>query len=184
MTGAEVHIPVLRTERLVLRAPRMSDLDAYAEFGASPRSAGVGGPFPRGGAFLRLSALLGHWQLRGYGRWMVADPATDAPLGIVGLFYPEDWPEPEIGWTLFEAAEGRGIAYEAAQAARSYAYDVLGWSTAISLLKPDNTRSRALAQRMGCTREAPFAHPEFGEMEVWRHVGASELANPGMEARA
>ena len=184
MIGAEVHIPVLRTERLVLRAPRIDDLDAYAAFGASPRSAGVGGPFNRGGTFTRLSALLGHWQLRGYGRWMLADPETDAPLGIVGLYYPEGWPEPEIGWTLFAAAEGRGLAYEAAQAARDYAYDVLGWNTAISLLKPDNARSRALAQRMGCSQDAPFLHEEFGEMEVWRHPAPSELAKNGTGGHA
>ena len=37
---------------------------------------------------------------------------TDAPLGVVGLMFPEGWPEPEIAWSLFDAAEGRGIALD------------------------------------------------------------------------
>jgi len=32
-----------------------------------------------------------------YGPWLlVADRKTDIALGLVGLFYPTDWPEPEI----------------------------------------------------------------------------------------
>lgn len=182
MTAAS--IPTLKTERLHLRAPKLSDLDSYAAFGASERSAGVGGPFSHGDAFTRLTALLGHWHLRGYGRWMVADPETDAALGIVGLYYPSDWPEPEISWTVFDAAEGRGIAFEAAQAARSYAYDVLEWDTAISCIMPSNTRSRALAQRMGCHQEPSFLHPVYGELEVWRHLGPDDISDGGMEAYA
>jgi len=61
-------------------------------------------------------------------------------LGVVGLMYPEDWPEPEIAWTVFDSGEGRGIAYEAALASRSYGYDTLGLSTLVSLIKSDNVR--------------------------------------------
>lgn len=166
-----IEIPTVETDRLRLRAPRWSDFEAYAAFCASPRSAGVGGPYSRDAAFTRLTAVIGHWQLRGFGRWLVADRDTDAPLGIVGPFRPEDWPEPEIAWSVFEAAEGRGVAYEAALAARRYAYDVLGWTTAVSLTTPDNTRSIALAQRMGATRDGSYMHAEAGELYVWRHPG-------------
>ena len=114
-----VQIPTLETENLILRAPRASDLDAYTAFNLSERSKGVGGPFTAGQAFQRLSALIGHWSLRGFGRWMVADKETDAPLGVVGPMYPIEWPEPEIAWSVFAEAEGRGIAHEAALAARA-----------------------------------------------------------------
>ncbi|MEM7318125.1 MAG: GNAT family N-acetyltransferase [Pseudomonadota bacterium] len=171
-----ITIPTLHTERLTMRAPQMSDFETYATFCASSRSAGVGGPYSRAQAMDRLFAVVGHWQLRGYGRWMVTDTETGQPLGVVGLFYPEDWPEPEIAWTLFEAAEGRGIALEAAIASRSYAYDVLGWKTAISCTVADNHRSIALARRMGATQDPSFVHPEYGEMLVWRHVGKHALA--------
>lgn len=177
-------IPTLETDRLILRAPKSSDFEAYATFCASPRSAGVGGPYTRGQAFDRMSALFGHWHLRGFGRWMVADKTDDTPLGIVGLYFPEGWPEPEIAWSLFDSAEGKGIALEAALASRSYAYDVLGWSTAISCAMPDNTRSVALAKRMGAVEEAPFMHAEYGALNVWRHLPPDQIENDGIEAYA
>lgn len=164
-------IPTLQTERLTLRAPSADDFVAYAAFRVSDRAKTVGGPYSRAQAFDQLCSIIGHWQLRGYGRWMVADRQTDHPLGIVGLYFPEDWPEPEIAWSVFAAAEGRGIAYEAALAARRYAYDTLGWTTAMSLVDPANIRSVALARRMGCTDGETYQHPTFGLMHIWRHPG-------------
>ncbi len=171
-----IAIPTLRTERLVLRAPKMADFETYAAFGQSPRTAGVGGPFERSAAFGKLCAIAGHWQLRGFGRWLVADAKTDAALGIAGLFFPEDWPEPEIAWTVFDGAEGRGIAYEAACAARAYAYDTLGWSTVVSLTMPDNVRSIALAKRMGARHDGDYHHPVYGPLNIWRHLAPAEVA--------
>lgn len=176
MTGTELHIPTLETERLRLRAPKASDFDAYADFCMSDRSKGVGGPYTRGDAFQRLAGLIGQWVLRGYGRWMVADRATDAPLGVVGILHPVEWPEPEIAWSVFAGAEGRGIAHEAALEARRYAYNVLGWQTIISCTTPDNHRSIALAQRMGARPDGSFEHPVFGTLLIWRHPSASEVA--------
>lgn len=171
-----VQIPTLETENLILRAPQASDLDAYTAFNLSERSKGVGGPFTAGQAFQRLSALIGHWSLRGFGRWMVADKETDAPLGVVGPMYPIEWPEPEIAWSVFAEAEGRGIAHEAALAARAYVYDTLSWETVISCTTEDNTRSIALAKRMGAVADTPFDHPEYGRLLVWRHPSREALA--------
>lgn len=169
-------IPVVHTERLTLRAPRKDDFGVYAAFRGSDRAKPLGGPFTRAQAFGQLAEIIGHWTLRGYGRWMVADRHSDAPLGIVGLLYPEGWPEPEIAWSVFEAGEGRGIAYEAALAARAYAYDTLGWSTAVSLIDPANTRSVALAKRMGCTDGETFTHATHGLMHLWRHPAPKAVA--------
>lgn len=164
-----IRVPVLRTERLVMRAPRASDFPAYAAFSASDRSVGVGGPYSEGQAWSRFAALIGHWHLRGYGRWMLADPADDRPLGTVGLFYPLEWPEPEIAWSLFAEAEGKGLAQEAALAARAHAYDTLGWSTVISCTALSNTRSQALARRLGCVEDGRFVIPNYGPHIIWRH---------------
>lgn len=164
-----IEIPTLYTERLNLRAPVLSDLDAVAEYRASVRTRYVGGVMSRSQSFDSLCGLVGHWQLRGYGRWIIADGKTDAPLGVVGPFFPENWPEPEIAWTVFAAAEGRGIAFEAALAARSYAYETLGWTTAISLITSGNDRSIALAKRLGCHFDKVLDHSDYGAMEVWRH---------------
>lgn len=176
MTETVVRIPTLVTERLVLRAPRIEDFEGYAAFRASERARVLGGPFTRIQAFEQMSALVGHWLLRGYGRWMVADRSTEEPLGVVGLFYPEGWPEPEIAWSLFDGAEGRGIAYEAALAARRYAYGTHGWRTAVSLIAPDNARSIALAGRLGARRDGEYPHPVFGPLEIYRHPAPESAA--------
>ncbi|WP_424969856.1 GNAT family N-acetyltransferase [Dinoroseobacter sp. S76] len=175
MTGTTLHIPTLETERLILRAPRNADAGAYGAFLESPRSAGVGGPYKASDAFDRMCNTVGHWYLRGYGRWMIADRETDAALGICGPYFPETWPEPEIAWTVFDGAEGRGIAFEAVTAARRWAYETLGWDSTISLIIAGNTRSFALAERLGCTREGSYESPLYGSMEVCRHPNRTEV---------
>lgn len=171
MTGFSLDIPVIETDRLRLRAPSETDLEAEAAFFATERSAFVGGPLMRDEVWRAIASLLGHWVIRGYGFWAVDETATGTYCGRVGLWNPEAWPEPEIGWTLMEAAEGRGIALEAALAARDYAYTTLGWTTAVSSIDPKNTRSAALAERMGARYEYDYTHPRFGVMNIWRHPG-------------
>ncbi|WP_412552224.1 GNAT family N-acetyltransferase [Shimia sp. MIT1388] len=179
-----IEIPQLETERLILRGPQLSDFEAVAAFFASDRSKFVGGPMSAEQAWRTLALEAGHWALRGYGRWIVAERDTNAPVGNIGLWFPHGWPEPEIGWDLFEGFEGKGYATEAATAARSYAYDVLGWDTAISLVDPNNTASRKLAQRMGARHDGDFTHERFGTVQIWRHLSPDELVNGGMEAYA
>ncbi len=163
-------IPTLTTNRLTLRAPQMQDFEAYAEFRATDRVKWQGGPNTRDESFDRFCSVIGMWHLRGFGPWLVADKETNTALGLVGLFYPEDWPEPEITWGVFENGEGRGVAFEAAVETRRYAYDVLKMPALVSLTMPQNERSRRLAQRMGANHESDFHHPSIGLLNVWRHV--------------
>ncbi|MEL7116900.1 MAG: GNAT family N-acetyltransferase, partial [Pseudomonadota bacterium] len=176
VTGYDLNIPVLTTERLTLRAPTMADFPAWVAFRADPvRSQGVGGPVGEGAAFEKFGEILGHWQLRGFGRFLVADRQTDEALGVIGPYHPPDWPEPEIAWSVFAAAEGRGVALEAARASRDFAYQTLGWTTAISMIVPENVRSIALAERLGCTRDADYQHDDMGPMQVWRHPSPEDV---------
>lgn len=173
-------IPVLETQRLRLRAPELADFEPFAAYLASERSVFTGGPMHRNLAWRSLAAALGHWALRGYGVFVIEDRATGLALGTTGPFFPEGWPEPEIAWTLWNPqAEGRGIAREAALAARAFAYDTLGWSTAISMIGAGNTRSAALARRLGCVLEGVFHHAQFGPSEIWRHPDPAALNTGG-----
>jgi RimJ/RimL family protein N-acetyltransferase len=74
-----------------------------------------------------------------------ADPvrATGPDCGDVGLLHPPRDPEPEIGWT--PEAEGRGIAFEAATAARARAH--LAGTSLASRVDPGNARSIRLGAR-------------------------------------
>ncbi|WP_375688454.1 GNAT family N-acetyltransferase [Pseudooceanicola sp. LIPI14-2-Ac024] len=177
-----IQIPTLHTERLTLRGPDARDIEPMRAFYASDRSIFVGGPLTAELAWRQLGCEIGHWTLRGYGRWMVDVTETGQTVGNVGLWNPEGWPEPEIGWDLFDGSEGKGYATEAALAARSYAYDVLGWTTAISLVKPANQASAKVAARMGAYLDTEFTHERWGEMQIWRHPAPADIADGGMEA--
>ena len=110
-------IPVLATERLTLRGPRAADFDAVAAFLGSERARYVGGPRSRRDAWLTFAGLVGHWELRGFGMWGVEETASGAYVGMVGLYDPEAWFAPEIGWWIVPPEqEGKGFAYEAALA--------------------------------------------------------------------
>lgn len=177
-------IPVLETERLILRGPRLSDFEAFAAFMDSERSHPVGGPLDRAQAWRSFAGSVGHWALRGYGTFVFEDRAGGPPLGRAGAIFHEGWPEPEIGWTLWAPeAEGKGLAHEAAQAARGWAYDTLGWTTAISLIAGDNTRSQALARRLGAVPEREAVVTGLA-CTIWRHPSADSLADGGMAAYA
>ena len=169
-------IPVIETAKMRLRGPKTADFDAMADFLGSSRSAFVGGPVSRAQAWRSFGHLTGHWLHRGYSMFILADKTSDAALGMAGPWFPEGWPEPEIGWSIWATeAEGKGLAHEAALATRRFAYDSLGWKTAISLIVNCNTRSQALAQRMGCTHDGEFIHETFGASQIWRHPAPESL---------
>jgi RimJ/RimL family protein N-acetyltransferase len=147
-------IPELATDRLRLRALSLDDLDGYAEMYADPevmRFLESGVPLDRAAAFRSIAVHLGHWQLRGYGQWALVERDTGAFVGRAGLWQPEGWPGLEVGWILARRAWGHGYATEAGRAAIDYAFDVLGAEDVISLIRPENTGSIRVAERIGET---------------------------------
>ena len=169
-------IPTLETARLILRAPKPCDFEDEAAFFQTGRSHFVGGPLPRDQVWRAFAGFLGHWGLRGFGFWALEDKATGRYMGRAGMWYPDGWPEPELGWTLMAHAEGKGLAQAAALAARRFAYDRLGWRTAISLIAGDNRRSEALATRLGAKIDDAFTHPSGTPLNIWRHPSPDEVA--------
>lgn len=135
---------------------RDSDLDAYAEMCGDPdvmRFLGDGYPFNRAEAWRNMALIVGHWQLRGFGMWAVEERGTGLLTGRVGCWQPEGWPGLEIGWTLRRGFWGRGYATEAALTALEYAFTRLGQSRVISLIRPENSPSIAVALRLGMRME-------------------------------
>ncbi|MBQ0749084.1 MAG: GNAT family N-acetyltransferase, partial [Roseovarius sp.] len=65
----------------------------------------------------------------------------------------------------------RGIAYEAAARARQYAYEDLGFTTLTSNIVPGNTRSVALAERLGACFEREYDNIHMGRDLLYRHPG-------------
>lgn len=167
-------IPTLHTARLTLRAPDARDLEPFAAFYASGAAKYVGGPQTKAETWRYLCQVIGHWSVRGYGRWMVTLKCDDTAIGLVGLHNPFDWPEPEVGWYIWSGL-GQGYASEAGRAARQFAYETLGWTTLISMISPWNAASVGVAQSMGATRDPDHSLPHSGTVMVYRHPGPEAL---------
>jgi len=168
MTTVPVTIPRLETEDLILRGYCEQDFEAIAAFGASERSRFVGGPMTRWDCWRAFMAGIGHWILRGYGMWMIEHRHTGAVAGRVGMIYNDGWDEPELGWHIYDAFEGRGLAYQACIAARTHAARHMGLDGVISYVSDKNERSLRLARRLNCTHERDamlLGQP----CQVWRH---------------
>lgn len=166
--------PTLTTDRLILRAPGPQDIGPFAAFYASEASHFVGGPLSEAEAWRSLCGVIGHWTMRGFGRWMVTRKGEDNAIGLVGLHYPWDWPEREIGWYIWDG-NGQGYATEAGRAARDYAYGTLCWDTVMSMIAPGNDASVRVAQALGATRAPDYVHPRHGTLMIYRHPGPEAL---------
>jgi len=143
---------------------REKDLDAYAAMCGDPevmRYLGEGYPLTRAEAWRNMALVLGHWQLRGFGLWAVEERATGLLAGRVGCWRPEGWPGLEIGWCLRREFWGRGYATEAAQTVMADAFGRMRQEHLISLIRPDNGPSIAVAVRLGMRSE--------GQTEVMGH---------------
>lgn len=171
----------IETPRLVLRPPEMADFEPFCAFMASERSKYVGGPYSREAAWRAMGHITGHWMLRDFGSFVVTLKGDDTGLGFVGPWWPEDLPEREIGWSIWNAdVEGKGFAFEAAMATREHAYTTLGWDTAVSYIDLGNARSIALAERMGAVLDETAAKPDQDEppVLVYRHPAPDADGNP------
>jgi len=136
-------IPVIETQRLTLREFRdETDFDAYAEFYSSDITRYYGGPLDRSAAWRAAAAMMGHW---------------------IG------WPKREITWAIIESKQGAGIALEAANRSKQYAYETLGWDSVYSCISEHNTASIRLAEKLGATLDHELEHETRGKILVYRH---------------
>jgi RimJ/RimL family protein N-acetyltransferase len=174
--------PILRTPRLALRRWQPGDEVALASIDADPEVARyLNPPLPPAADFIGRS--MEHWEKHGFGFFAVElreDPGPGRFIGFVGLGYPAFLPElarrPELGWRLARDSWGRGLATEAAVAARDDAFGRLGLDELISIIHPDNAASRRVATKVGMRIEGPVKHAGLDrDVDVW-HLKAPVTA--------
>ena len=142
----------IETERLTLRMLREADLDAYSALLGDAevmRYIGDGKPMSRQDAWRSIATMLGHWQLRGYGLLAAVERTTGELVGRIGFWNPEGWPGFEVGWMLRRQFWGRGYAAEGARACLKYAFTELQQPHSISVIRPENTASIRVAEKIG-----------------------------------
>ncbi|MDT0569170.1 GNAT family N-acetyltransferase [Streptomyces sp. DSM 3412] len=149
-------MPDLRTERLLLRDWRESDLAPWAAMNADPE---VREHFPDVLTQERSDASAARFQAdldqRGWGWWAVEVRATGRFIGFAGLDpVDEDMPFSgvEAGWRLARAAWGHGYATEAARAVVDFGFAHLRLQEILAVTTAGNLRSQAVIRRLGMTR--------------------------------
>ena len=166
---ALVGLPVLETERLTLRAPQASDWPAFRDYRASSRTAFTGGPKKEHEAAEQFASFFGHWVMRGFGRLIAEDRATQRPVGHFGPMQWLDGAQVELTWSLWTAgAEGRGLATEAALAMHAWVFGPCGLRSARAEVHRDNAASHAIACRLGGQVAAD-------QRPIWLDVGSVYL---------
>jgi RimJ/RimL family protein N-acetyltransferase len=154
----------LETPRLILRPPRIEDFDAWARFLADEEATRyIGGTQVRATAWRTFMGMCGCWHMTGIAMFSVIEKSSGQWVGRLGPWYPEGWPEAEIGWGIAREHWGKGYASEGAAAAMDYAFDVLGWDRVIHCIDEKNLASQGVAKKLGSrylrrvTMPVPFA---------------------------
>ncbi|MFP2907831.1 GNAT family N-acetyltransferase [Pyxidicoccus sp. 3LFB2] len=159
-------IPAVDTERLTLRGHRLEDFDeSFAMWGNPEVTRYIGGkPSTREDCWARLLRYVGHWDVMGFGYWVVREKATGRFVGEVGLaefrrdIQPSFDGAKEAGWALVPEAHGKGYATEAVRAMLAWADGRFGPERVVCIIAPENASSTKVADRCGF-RE--FAHGTY-----------------------
>lgn len=148
---------MIETENLRLRRPEIGDLDAIHAMRSDLAVVHFlgGRALNREEAWHRLTRIVGHWTLRGYGMFAVVEKSSGTLVGEVGLFdgcrglSPDFDNAPEAGWILASAAQGKGYAGEATAAAHRWFAATHGEQRSVCIIAPENHASFRVAQKLG-----------------------------------
>lgn len=168
----------LQTDRVRLRRWRDDDRAAFAALNADPE---VMEHFlttlTKGESDAFVDRIDTFFERHGYGLWAVDRLDRNQFIGYVGLqpvtFDAHFTPAVEIGWRLAREHWGHGFATEAAREALRYGFDKLKLEEIVSFTATTNSRSVAVMQRLGMTRNPAddFDHPRLPPgHRLTRHV--------------
>lgn len=160
--------PELLTARLRLRRWVVADHEPFAALNADPAVMEYfPDPLSRQQSDDLIEAIERGFEQRGFGLWAVEVRATGAFIGFTGLSEPSYethfTPAVEIGWRLAREAWGEGYATEAARASLAFGFEQLDLDQIVSFTPAENTRSRAVMERIGMRRDkaGDFEHPRL-----------------------
>ncbi|WP_030254745.1 MULTISPECIES: GNAT family N-acetyltransferase [Streptomyces] len=166
----------LRTERLLIRRWRESDLAPWAAMNADPEvREHLGDPLTRERSDASVARFEAAIEQRGYG-WLAVEVRESGEfVGFVGLDDIEET-DPvdgvEIGWRLARSAWGHGYATEAARAVLAYGFNTLDLPEILAITTAANLRSQSVMRRLGMTHDPAedFDDPAAPEGPLRRNV--------------
>ncbi|WP_411035505.1 GNAT family N-acetyltransferase [Shinella sp. BYT-45] len=170
-------IPVLETDRLILRGFRPDDLDAMTAMWAMPEVVRyIGGvPLSREQSWTRLLRHIGMWSIMGFGFWAITDKASGHLVGEAGFHEMRRALTPSIegtleaGWGLLPDLRARGYASEVLGATLPWAAASHPDKAITCIIDPENAASIRLAERHGFRAFARAAYQE-SDVVVFRRA--------------
>ena len=144
----------IETDRLILRPFTLHDLDDFALICGDPevmRFIGNGKPIDKEAVKELLTWIISQYEEFGFGLFAVTLKENNRFLGFCGLIRQiiDDEPHIELGYRFDRAFWGRGIATEAAQSVKAYAFTQLNITKLVSIIHVDNMASKKVAQKAG-----------------------------------
>jgi RimJ/RimL family protein N-acetyltransferase len=160
---------VIETERLKLRQMTADDLDFLAALLGDPEvMRWYAKVYDRDEARGWIERMRARYERDGHALWLAIDKELGFPIGQIGLLAQtlDGVVEPEIGYLVHRPFWRRGYAAEAAAATRDWAF-ARGHDHVISLIRPENEASQAVARKIGLQ---PTRHIEHGGFDhvIWR----------------
>ena len=157
---------MIETERLLLRPHQAEDFETCYAMWQDPAVVKYisGTPSPEAEAWSRFLGYFGHWQVMGYGLFVLIEKSSGRFMGNVGFsdfrrgLGPDFDPFHEAAWVLATAAHGKGYAREAMVAAQSWLDEKFSPAKTVCIISPENIPSINLAKRLGfhATRDATY----------------------------
>jgi RimJ/RimL family protein N-acetyltransferase len=150
-------IPIIETERLILRGHRAEDFPASAAMWGDLEVTRLisGRAFTPEECWGRVLRYVGHWALMGFGYWVLtrkSDGAFVGESGFANYRRPIESPHaklPEIGWVLAPAHHRQGYGLEAVDAITRWGDRFFKGGKTMCLIAPENAPSIRLAERAG-----------------------------------
>ena len=114
-----------------------------------------------------------HWELHGFGQWLLREHKDGLVVGRGGLQYTEatGFREVEIGWAVLPERWGRGYATELAVAAIEAAFSGLGLASVIAYTQLHNHASRRVMEKAGFHYESDLLYEELAHVVYRLHAG-------------
>lgn len=144
--------PILETERLILRELTPEDFPDLHETFSDPQAMRFyPAPYTPEKTRELLDKILSAYQEHGHCLWAVIRKSDTIYLGDCGLI-PQTVNgiyETEIGYHFRRRFWGNGYATEAAFGCKTYGFETLRKDKLISLIRPENSPSLAVAKRIG-----------------------------------
>jgi RimJ/RimL family protein N-acetyltransferase len=173
---------VVETPRLRLREIEANDIDFIAEMMSNDE---VMRFYPkaldRAGAIEWIERQRSRYARDGHGLWLIEERENGVPVGQAGLVLQQlpAWrkrPYAEVGYLLHRPYWKRGYATEAASAVRDLGFERWKYEEVISLIRPENLPSHAVAGRLGMTIRGTTVFATFTTFVYLRGRAASGYA--------